>query len=547
MAAPTANATMPPDEHRARREQPALDDAALPERLFVVGAFHVVEVVVDEVRAGVDGDRPEQGEHEQQRVELVLRGDGRADEHGDDRSRERDGAEGGEPGAERCSCAQIVGSGSASGNARSCAAANSGRCHQNITRRDRCAPDAPRSERAYTVRECRGVGAPSPDLTIHSTRPPCARFGHASGPSRSSARRRDMAVRTWVGRFCVADGHVDEEGPWLGSLIRQRPDEEADELYVLVEPASPGSVEFTSQLVEVIAQLYHKDALSLTGALTRSLRAAHEHLREWNRRSLPEHQVGAGATCLALRGADAYLAQVGPSLAYVRSASGDVRRIQADDADFEHALGVARGVSSRSSRASRWSRATCVLAASTQLDEIAPREHIERILARGSDEALPELYLLCRDRPNMALVLLSCFEEEAEQPPDFLTRDGDGAGSAVRDRRRRAALRGERRARRSARRRRARARGGVARRRRRWTTGRCRSGRSTSRCARSRRRRRRRRRRACACAATARRRATSARPARSSCRSSRCRSWRCSPCSRSRSSGCWRTSTSRVR
>ena len=239
-----------------------------------------------------------------------------------------------------------------------------------------------------------------------------------------------MAVRTWVGRFCVADGRVDEEGPWLGSLIRQRPDEDADELYVLVEPASPGSVEFTSQLVEVIAQLYHKDPLSLTGALTRSLRAAHEHLREWNRRSLPEHQVGAGATCLALRGSDAYLAQVGPSVAYVRDAAGDVRRIQADGVDFEHALGVAEESEPSLTRIGL-RPGDLLLAASTQLDEIAPREHIERILARGSDDALPELYLLCRDRPNMALVLLSCFEVEAEQPPDFLTRDGEHAGKRV--------------------------------------------------------------------------------------------------------------------
>ncbi len=233
-----------------------------------------------------------------------------------------------------------------------------------------------------------------------------------------------MAVRTWVGRFCVAEGRVDEEGPWLGSLIRQRPDEDADELYVLVEPASPGSVEFTSQLVEVIAQLYHKDPLSLTGALTRSLSAAHAHLREWNRRSLPEHQVGAGATCLALRGGDAYLAQVGPSVAYLRKASGEVRRIEADGVDFEHALGVAEEAEPKLTRI-ELQAGDLLLAASSQLDEIAPIEHIERILARGSDDALPELYLLCRDRPNMALVLLSCFEPEDERPPDFLTRDGE--------------------------------------------------------------------------------------------------------------------------
>ena len=129
-----------------------------------------------------------------------------------------------------------------------------------------------------------------------------------------------MTVRTWVGRFTVVDGHVQEEGPWLGSLIRQRTDDEPDELYILIESAAPGRDEYTSQLVDVIARLYNRDPLSLTGALVRSLKAAHEHLLDWNQKSLKEHRVGAGASALTLRGADAYLAQAGPSLAYVRSA-----------------------------------------------------------------------------------------------------------------------------------------------------------------------------------------------------------------------------------
>ena len=233
-----------------------------------------------------------------------------------------------------------------------------------------------------------------------------------------------MTVRTWVGRFCVADGRVEEEGPWLGSLIRQRPDEEADELYVLIEPASPASEEFTSQLVDVIAQLYSRDPLSLTGALTRSLRAAHEHLLDWNRRSLKEHQVGAGASCLALRGSDAYLAQAGPSAAYLRTASGEFRRITSGTSEFEHSLGVAEEFEPRLTRI-KLNAGDLVLVASTQIADVVPDQHIERIMARGSDEALPELYLLCRDRANMALVLLSCFEPEPEQLPEFMTRDGD--------------------------------------------------------------------------------------------------------------------------
>jgi hypothetical protein len=230
-----------------------------------------------------------------------------------------------------------------------------------------------------------------------------------------------MAVRTWVGRFCVAEGRVQEEGPWLGSLIRQRPDDDPDELYILVEPSSPGSVQYTSQLVDVIAQLYGKDPLSLTGALTRSLRAAHEHLSDWNRKSLKEHRVGAGASCLALRGTEAYLAQTGPGIAYVRSAGGAFRRIEADDASFEGSLGVAEHFTPHLRRI-QLEPGDLVLLASTKLDAVAPPEHIERILSGSPDEALPELYMLCRDEADSALVLLSCFEEP-EPLPEFLSKD----------------------------------------------------------------------------------------------------------------------------
>lgn len=239
-----------------------------------------------------------------------------------------------------------------------------------------------------------------------------------------------MTVRTWVGRFCVAAGQVEEEGPWLGSLIRQRPDDEADELYVLIEPASPASEEFTSQLVDVVTQLYNRDPLSLTGALTRSLRAAHEHLREWNRSSLREHQVGAGASCLALRGSDAYLAQAGPSIAYVRTAAGELRRLTAEHGDFEQALGVSDEFEPRITRI-KLHPGDLVLVASSAIESVVPERHVERILSRGSDDALPELYLLCRDVPNFALVLLSCFEPDEETPPDFLTNDGVASDQAA--------------------------------------------------------------------------------------------------------------------
>ncbi len=232
-----------------------------------------------------------------------------------------------------------------------------------------------------------------------------------------------MAAKTWVGRFCVTDGHVEEDGPWLSSLIRQRPDDEPDELYVLVEPASPASVPYTSQLVEVISRLYRKDALSLTGALTRSLRAAHQHLLDWNSKSLPEHRVGAGGSCLALSGTDAYLAQVGPSLAYVRRADGTMRRLQAEHPDFEHALGTDDDFTPRLTRIAL-EPGDLVLIASSSLDTFVEADHVERVMAQDADRVLPEFYLLCKDKPDLALVLISCFDEPLDTPPDFLTTGG---------------------------------------------------------------------------------------------------------------------------
>ena len=240
-----------------------------------------------------------------------------------------------------------------------------------------------------------------------------------------------MTVRTWVGRFSIVDGHVKEEGQWLGSLIRQRPDEEADELYVLIEPQPGERTEYAAQIVDVIAGLYNKDPLSLTGALVRSMRAAHDHLRDWNSRSLKEHRVGAGATCLALRGTDAFLAQVGPSLAYAYTATGEFRRITPERAEFDDALGIAEPLEPRLTRIAL-DPGDLVLLASTQLDGIAPPEHVRSILERGADEALPELYLLCRDVSQFSLVLLSCFEEETVvPPPDFLTRNGGSISAPV--------------------------------------------------------------------------------------------------------------------
>jgi len=217
-----------------------------------------------------------------------------------------------------------------------------------------------------------------------------------------------MPVRTWVGRFAIVDGQAREEGPLLRSFARQRPDEEEDELYVLVEPASPPAAEYCGQLVDALGSVFRQDILSTTGAMLRSLRAAHQQLHDWNQRTLREHRVAAGVSCLAVRGRNAFLAQVGPAVGY-HVGDGRVRRLE-PEADAREPIGVSTTFEPQILRF-QMSPGDLVLIASPRLDQLADEEMLRAILLRGGDEALVELFRLARGQQEFSLVLLACVVE----------------------------------------------------------------------------------------------------------------------------------------
>ncbi len=71
-----------------------------------------------------------------------------------------------------------------------------------------------------------------------------------------------MPIKTWVGRFTIVQGQAQEESALLRSFPRQRPDEEEDELYVLVDPDSPASEQYCEELADVIGRAFRQDTLS---------------------------------------------------------------------------------------------------------------------------------------------------------------------------------------------------------------------------------------------------------------------------------------------
>lgn len=222
-----------------------------------------------------------------------------------------------------------------------------------------------------------------------------------------------MAVRTWVGRFAIVDGQPQEESALMRSFPRQRPDEEEDELYVLAEPATPASREYCGQLVDAIGRLYKQDALSMTGAVSRAMKSAHQQLRDWNQRTLREHHVLAGVSCLAVRGRNAYLAQIGPSVAY-HVGDGRVRRVIPQDGAVQP-LGQADTAEPIFSHY-QLSPGDLLVIASPQIDALLGEDTLRSVLLRGGDEALVELFRLAREQRDFSLVLLACVVEPEDEP-----------------------------------------------------------------------------------------------------------------------------------
>jgi hypothetical protein len=205
-------------------------------------------------------------------------------------------------------------------------------------------------------------------------------------------------------------------GPWQGAFTRHAPGEEPAQLYVLVHPALPGSEEFCGQMVAVIGRLFERQQLSLTGALVKAISAAHDNLRDWNRRSLREHQVGAGLSCLVVQGTLAYLAQAGPSLAYHRG-DGVFRRVVPQDPAATAVVGLAEELRPELSRF-ELSPGDLVLVVSPGLSEIADEEALAALLAGDGEQALSEVYLLTRDEQDFSAFLLSCYEEPEAAAPE---------------------------------------------------------------------------------------------------------------------------------
>ena len=223
----------------------------------------------------------------------------------------------------------------------------------------------------------------------------------------------------WVGQFGIVDGEAREESPWVGVFAEDgRADaqtrahagtEGKADLFVVVEPALPGSEDYCRDLSRAIGEQFRQHRLSLTGGILRALKAAHDNLRDWNRRSLKQHRVAAGASCLAVRGGEAYLGQVGPAAAVVLR-HGELTRLIPTLPDSLEPLGLHEEFWPDFSR-HELRDGDRLLLLSRNLAEALSDDELRAALTPPPEETLPILYGKAKTLPNCAAVLVAALAE----------------------------------------------------------------------------------------------------------------------------------------
>lgn len=218
----------------------------------------------------------------------------------------------------------------------------------------------------------------------------------------------------WVGQFGIEDGEAKEHTPWVGAFPDLGRTEDPSDLYVIVEPALPGSEEFCEDLKNAIGDNFHRKKVSLTGGLLRALAMAHENLREWNRKSIKDHRVAAGVSCLAVRQHEAYLAQVAPAAAVLFRAGG-VFPVAPRIPEASEPLGLLEEFRPDFWRFQLEEDDRILILTPGLADKLSEAELAES-LALPAEQALPDLYRKARELDNCGALLVAALPDEPATP-----------------------------------------------------------------------------------------------------------------------------------
>lgn len=213
-----------------------------------------------------------------------------------------------------------------------------------------------------------------------------------------------------LGQFAIVDHEPVERGPNAGYFHGKGPSDDRAEFSILAEGTTPAGESFAGHVVSALGQLWQSLDISLTGSLHRAFAEANNSLIEWNRKSIAQHRVSLGLTCLGRRGDQAVIAQAGPSVVFHRS--GNTCDIIYTDEEHGRPLGMVAGCTPQLTRIIIAPGDRVLLVSSAAIKEM-DEDLIGNILGLETGQVLGNLYQRLQHLKHVTVLLLAAPEERA--------------------------------------------------------------------------------------------------------------------------------------
>jgi len=208
-----------------------------------------------------------------------------------------------------------------------------------------------------------------------------------------------------------------------------------ERLYIITEVTGDpsGRDEIYRELIRIIGKEYFQARGSITARLRQAIDAVNSYLLQENLRSLPHEQRAGGVTCAVLREGNVYIAQAGPTAAYV-SHRGKLSRFPETPLDGLTAedatpLGFKRGLPVRFYRSKVGLGDVILLASGSLAREVSTEQIAQAIVGQDIDPALAHLEGLAGEGEASALLIrVAPVEERARVQRQVVARRPVGPG-----------------------------------------------------------------------------------------------------------------------
>lgn len=214
----------------------------------------------------------------------------------------------------------------------------------------------------------------------------------------------------WTAQFHIVNGIAQEKSSSIGIFKNAGPAKRSF-LYAIADAFNTKDPEpITGEVIGSIEGEFKRGGPSVTAALTSAINATNGQMLKLSAGRDREEAPRVGITCAALTGSELYIAQAGPSLAYIYS-DEKIRRVTPSATrggviDIDDAMGASGNVHINLQR-HEMQDGDIVLLTSPSLASLISNDELAIILTAEPDQAIQRVFLVAKKEENFSAVLLT--------------------------------------------------------------------------------------------------------------------------------------------